>query len=284
MGPYYTVHSVAPRSFQELAYAAARRGDVPPHDLPGGRIEQDRVRPGSVLVGREPDRGVEEFRILHLDLRARIFDHVDEILQQLALVAVDVFPGEALRLVLVDLRVQEARVAHHAAGVEGHLESEWQLVLPRREVAGTAAEDLPEIVAVEVPGPLFVRARPGEDPGVGGRCIDLEHIEWKIDAFKRGNARGFPEVVWFHDAALHPTLDRPQRAVAVHPRREHRVRQDERLVPANARRGAAVRTRHDHLARGQVQRSATLRAVDRRDELGHADTTLMGRANIEASG
>src|SRR5207245_7151343 len=94
---------------------------------------------------------------------------------------------------------------------------------------------------------------------------------------------GPAEVVRFHDPALHPTLDRPQGAVAVHAGREHRVRQDERLVAADARRRAAVRARHDHLARGQVQRSAALRAVDRWYELGHADTTLMGRSNIEAS-
>src|SRR5207245_10860290 len=86
-----------------------------------------------------------------------------------------------------------------------------------------------------------------------------------------------------HHAARHPTRDRPEGAIAVHPGREHRVRQDERFVAADPRRGAAVRARHDDLARGQVQRSAALRAIDRLYELRHADATLMGRSNIEAS-
>src|SRR2546425_4903733 len=253
---------VAARAFQELAKATARRWDVTADDLPGGRVEQDRVRPPSILEGREPDRSVEELGILDVDLRAGVLDDVHEILQQLPLMAVDVLACESLRFVLVDLRVQEPGVPHHAAGVEGHLEPEGQFVFPCREVPGSAAEDFPDVIATKVPGPLLVRAGPREDAGVGGRRIDLEHVERKIDAFERGDARGLPEVVRLHHAALHPTLDRPEGAIAVHPGREHRVRQDERLVPADPRGGAAVRARSDDLARGPVQRSAALRATD----------------------
>src|SRR5256886_15163624 len=146
-------------AFQELAEAAARRGDVPAHDLSGRRVEQDRVRARSVLVGRKPDRGVQELGVFPVDLGAGALDHVDAILEPPPPMAVDVLAGETLRLVLIDLRVQEAGFANHAAGVEGHFESERQLVLPRREVAGSASEDLPEVIAAEVPRPLLVRAR-----------------------------------------------------------------------------------------------------------------------------
>src|SRR5207253_1912421 len=54
--------------------------------------------------------------------RARIPDDVDEVLQQLSLVAVDLLPREAFRLVLVDLRIQEPGIAHHAARIERNLE------------------------------------------------------------------------------------------------------------------------------------------------------------------
>src|SRR5438132_8960422 len=274
---------VAACAFQELPEAAARRWDVAADDLPGGRVEQDRVRSASVFESREPDRSVEELGILEVDLGAGVLDDVHEFLQQLPLMAIDVLPGESLRFVLVDLRVQEPGFAHHAAGVEGHLEPEGQFVFPRREVPGSTAQDLPEVIAPKIPGTLLIRPGPREDPGVGGCRIDLEHVERKIDTFERGDAGGLPEVVRLHHAALHPTLDRTQSSVAVHPGREHRVRQHEGLVPADPRGGAAVRARHDDLACGQVQRSATLRATDRLYELGHADATLMGRSNIEAS-
>src|SRR5881397_313507 len=138
-------------------------------DLPGCRVAQDGVRSASVLEGREPDRGVKELRILDVHLRLSVLDDVHEILQQVPLMAIDVLPGESLRLVLVDLRVQEPGIPDHAARVEGHLEPEGQFVFPRREVPGSAAEDLPEVIATKVPCPLLVRAGPREDPGVGGR-------------------------------------------------------------------------------------------------------------------
>src|SRR5207244_6258879 len=67
--------------------------------------------------------------------------------------------------------------------------SEGQFVLPRREVSGSTAEDLPEVIATKVPGPLLVRAGPRQDPGVRGRRIDFEHVERKIDALERGDPR-----------------------------------------------------------------------------------------------
>src|SRR5207245_5022897 len=103
--------------------------------------------------------------------------------------AIDVLPGESLRLVLVDLRVQEPGIPDHAARVEGHLEPEGQFVFPRREVPGSAAEDLPEVVAPKVPRPLFVPAGPGADAGGGGRRIDFDHVDGKIEAFERGDPR-----------------------------------------------------------------------------------------------
>src|SRR5207245_7662598 len=73
---------VAARAFKELSEAPARRWDVATDDLPGRRIEQDHVRSASVLEGREPDRGVEELRILDVRLGPGVLDDVHEILQQ----------------------------------------------------------------------------------------------------------------------------------------------------------------------------------------------------------
>src|SRR2546423_5261652 len=193
---------------------------------------------------------------------------------------VDLFARDPIRFVLVDLGVQEPGVADHAPGVERHLESEGQLEFPCREVAGPPAQDLPEVVPAQVPGPPLVRARPGEHTRIGRRRVDLEHVEGQVDAFHRGDPGRLSQVVRFHDPALHPALNHPDRAVAVDLRREHGMPQDERLVPLEPGHGAAVRTRDDHLARGQGQGSAALGAVDGFDELGHADGMLMGWSNI----
>src|SRR5256885_1144110 len=128
---------------------------------------------------------------------------------------VDLFARDPIRFVLVDLGVQEPGVADHAPGVERHLESEGQLEFPCREVAGPAAQDLPEVVAAQVPGPPFVRARPREHARVGRRRVDLEHVEGQVDAFHRGDPGPLSQVVRFHDPALHPALNRPDRAVVV---------------------------------------------------------------------
>src|SRR2546428_4817343 len=175
---------VATHAYQELAEAPALRRDFATDYLPGCLIEEDLVRSASVLEGREQDRGVKELRILDVHLRLSVLDDVHEILQQVPLMAIDVLPGESLRLVLVDLRVQEPGIPDHAARVEGHLEPEGQFVFPRREVPGSAAADLPEVIATKVPCPLLVRAGPREDPGVGGRRVDFEHVERKIDTFE----------------------------------------------------------------------------------------------------
>src|SRR2546426_9970193 len=84
-----------------------------------------------------------------------------------------------------------------------------------REVPGSTAEDLPEIVAAKVPGPSFVRPGAGEDAGIGRRRVDFEHVERQGDAFERRDPRGPAEGAPFHDSALHPTPDRPQAAVTV---------------------------------------------------------------------
>src|SRR6266566_227855 len=276
--PASGVEEVAGRPFEELPESAGRRGDVPADDLARRAVDQDRVRSPAILVRREPDRGVQELGVLHIDLGRSVLDEVHEVPQQLALMRVDVLPREAFRFVLVDLRVQESGIAHHAARREGHLEGERDLVVPRREIAGAAAEDLPEVVPSDVPVASLVRAGPREDARVSGRRVDLEHVERQVDALEGRDARGLPQVVGLHHTAAQAALDRPHRAVAIEQRREHRVPQDERLVALDAGCGAAVRARHDDLARGEVQRAAALRATDRLDEFRHACVILMRRA------
>src|SRR3989442_9224516 len=111
----------APKEFPE---ATGRRRDLPSNNFPGRRVEHDCVRSAPILVGREPNWCVEELGVLDHQVRARILDDVDEVLQQLPLVAVDLLPREAFRLVLIDLRIQEPGIAHHAARIERDLEPE----------------------------------------------------------------------------------------------------------------------------------------------------------------
>src|SRR5207247_4070212 len=100
------------------------------------------------------------------DREVRLLDDVHGVLEELPLVGLDLLPDEPLRLLLVELRVQEAGVPDHARGVERDLRRERELVLPRREVAPPPAEDLPEVVPPEGARAALVRPRAGEDPRV----------------------------------------------------------------------------------------------------------------------
>src|SRR6267143_5644785 len=275
-----TAEQVLRGALQEFSEAPARWRDVPANHLARCGVDEDLERPPSILIGREPDGRVQELGILHVDRCARILDRVNQVLQQLSLVVLDLFARDPIGFVLVHLRVQEPGIADHSSGVKGHLESERQFELPGREVAGPSAQDLPEVIPAQVPCSAFVGTRPGEHAGVARRRVDLEHVEGQIGAFHRGDSRGLTQIVRFHHAAVHPAFNRPYGAVAVDPRRQHRMPQDERLVPLEPRGGAAIGARDDHLARGQGQGPAAFRAVDRFDEIGHTDGMLMGWSNI----
>src|SRR2546427_9441945 len=86
----------AARASKEFPEAAGGRRDFPADDLPGCSVEHDRVRTAAVLVRREPNRRMEELRVFDHEVRARIPDDVDEVLQQLSLVAVDLLDRKSV--------------------------------------------------------------------------------------------------------------------------------------------------------------------------------------------
>ena len=95
---------------------------------------------------------------------------------------VDLLPRDPIGLVLVDLGVQEPRIADHAAGVEGHFEGEGQFEFARRKIPRPTGEDFPEEVPPEVARASLVRAGPREDPDIVRRRVDLEHVEGEVGA------------------------------------------------------------------------------------------------------
>src|SRR5205807_2145970 len=101
-------------TLHEFSKAAARRRDVAADHLARGGVDQDLERLPSIFVRREPDRRVQELRVLHIDRGARVLNRVDEVLQQLSLMLVDQLALDPIRSVLVDLGIHEPRLEHLA--------------------------------------------------------------------------------------------------------------------------------------------------------------------------